>query len=278
MSKFIFILSITITLLFSGPIFAEQNKTDKEKVLASINKKTITLKDFNRTISELPQNMAERAKRNKLDFLNYLVRKELLYQEGIKKKIDQNPEVAQKVEQFKHELIIQEFLSSYLNKVKPVTDKEVKEFYEKNKALFQTKEEITASHILLKTEKDAKGVLEELKKGKDFHELAKKRSTGPSASKGGRLGSFSRGTMVPEFEEVAFKLKKGEISPVVKTPFGYHIILVTDRTDPQELDFAQVKEKIKNQLKYEREQKALNELVDNLVKDAKIEINEENLR
>ena len=71
---------------------------------------------------------------------------------------------------------------------------------------------------------------------------------------------------------------KREISPIVKTDFGYHIILVTDRTNAQHLDFAQVKEKIKNQLKYEREQKAVNKLVDNLLKNAKIEINEKNLR
>ena len=83
---------------------------------------------------------------------------------------------------------------------------------------------VKASHILVKKHSEAVRILEEIKKGADFAELAKKYSMCPSGKKGGNLGFFQRGQMVKEFEQTAFSLRKGELSEVVKTQFGYHII------------------------------------------------------
>jgi parvulin-like peptidyl-prolyl isomerase len=88
--------------------------------------------------------------------------------------------------------------------------------------------QVRASHILVKKQSDAKKIMEDLKKGSSFSELAKTHSQCPSRKRGGDLGWFGRGKMVPEFEKAAFSLKKGEISDLVKTQFGYHIIRVTD--------------------------------------------------
>jgi peptidyl-prolyl cis-trans isomerase C len=88
--------------------------------------------------------------------------------------------------------------------------------------------QVRASHILVKKESEAKKILEDLKKGSNFAELAKNHSECPSRKRGGDLGWFGRGKMVPEFEKAAFSLKKGDISDPVKTQFGYHIIRVTD--------------------------------------------------
>ena len=88
--------------------------------------------------------------------------------------------------------------------------------------------QVRASHILVKTEKEANEILEQIKAGKDFAELAKKYSQCPSGKRGGDLGYFGRGRMVPEFENAAFSTPKGEVSKPVKTQFGYHIIKVTD--------------------------------------------------
>jgi parvulin-like peptidyl-prolyl isomerase len=93
-----------------------------------------------------------------------------------------------------------------------------------NRRKREKKEKVRCAHILLRTEKEANAVLEQLKKGEKFSKIAKKVSTCPSRKRGGDLGSFGRGEMVKEFEDVAFTLKKGETSPVVKTQFGYHII------------------------------------------------------
>jgi len=83
---------------------------------------------------------------------------------------------------------------------------------------------IHCAHILTKTEKEANTVLERLKKGEKFANIAKQVSLCPSKKRGGDLGTFSRGKMVKEFEKAAFTLQKGQISPIVKTKFGYHII------------------------------------------------------
>jgi parvulin-like peptidyl-prolyl isomerase len=87
---------------------------------------------------------------------------------------------------------------------------------------------INASHILVKTEEEAKSILEQLKSGVNFEELAKNKSICPSGKKGGTLGWFTHGQMVREFEKAAFSMKKGQLSAPVKSQFGWHIIKVVD--------------------------------------------------
>ncbi|MFQ5975844.1 MAG: peptidylprolyl isomerase [Candidatus Hydrothermarchaeales archaeon] len=88
---------------------------------------------------------------------------------------------------------------------------------------------IRASHILVEKHSEAVALIEEIKKGESFAELARKHSICPSRKRGGDLGFFGHGQMVKEFERAAFKLKKGEVSDIVKTKFGYHIIKLTDK-------------------------------------------------
>jgi peptidyl-prolyl cis-trans isomerase C len=108
-------------------------------------------------------------------------------------------------------------------------------------------EQIKARHILVETEDKAKGVIADLKKGGDFAALARERSTGPSASDGGKLGFFGRGQMVPAFEAAAFKLKKGAFTEIpVKTQFGWHVILVEDRKKSEAPSFEDVEKYLRN--------------------------------
>ncbi|HWI60340.1 MAG TPA: peptidylprolyl isomerase [Symbiobacteriaceae bacterium] len=107
-------------------------------------------------------------------------------------------------------------------------DADVKAFFEENKAQFD-KREVTARHILVATEEEAKAVKAELDKGADFAKLAKEKSTEPAAKEsGGDLGTFGPGKMVPDFDKVVFAMKKGEISQPFKTDFGWHVAQVTD--------------------------------------------------
>jgi parvulin-like peptidyl-prolyl isomerase len=107
-------------------------------------------------------------------------------------------------------------------------DSDAKAYYEANKDSFKV-DEVTASHILVKEEATAKEVQAKLQAGEKFEDLAKQYSIDGSAASGGSLGTFGRGAMVKEFEDAAFALKPGEISDIVKTKFGYHIIKVTDK-------------------------------------------------
>ena len=157
------------------------------------------------------------------------------------------------------ELTVEKYRENYLKSLK-LEDKELKAYYEANKAKY---EKVEASHILVETEEEAKEIEKALKAGGDFGELAKKSIDPGSSEQNGELGYFGRGQMIPEFEKVAFSLKIGEISGPVKTEyqpekFGYHIIKVTDKIDS--LD--KVKEEVKTELedaKFEEKLKSLKE-------------------
>jgi peptidyl-prolyl cis-trans isomerase C len=118
------------------------------------------------------------------------------------------------------------------NVVDAVTADEVKARYDKEVAALPKQEEIRARHILVKTEEEAKAVIAELDAGKSFIDLAKEKSTDPNKSEGGDLGYFTKGRMVPEFEEAAFALEKGAYTKTpVKSQFGFHVILLEDKRE-----------------------------------------------
>lgn len=127
-----------------------------------------------------------------------------------------------------------------------VTDQEVSEYYNENKDQFATPEQVRASHILVETEEEAEAIKKELDGGADFAALAKEKSIDPgSKDNGGDLNFFPRGRMHQEFEDAAFALQPGEVSGIVKSPSGYHIIKVTDRKAATNPTLAEKKEEIR---------------------------------
>jgi peptidyl-prolyl cis-trans isomerase C len=124
------------------------------------------------------------------------------------------------------------------------TDEAMKKVYEEAAKQISGEQEVHARHILVESEDEAKAIEEELKKGADFAELAKKKSKDPGASDGGDLGFFTKEQMVPEFSAVAFALEPGKISDPVKSQFGWHIIKVEEKRDRKPPEFAQVKAQI----------------------------------
>ena len=127
-----------------------------------------------------------------------------------------------------------------------ITDDEVKAYYEENKDDYDTAESIEVSHILVEDKETAQKVLDKLEAGEDFADLAKEYSTDEStAENGGELGFIKSGEMVEEFEKAAFALKVGEISDIVKTDYGYHIITATDYKEAKESTYEESKEDAK---------------------------------
>ena len=143
----------------------------------------------------------------------------------------------------------------------------MKKVYEEASKQISDEPEVHARHILVETEDEAKAVEEELKKGADFAELAKKKSKDPGASDGGDLGFFTKDQMVPEFSAVAFALEPGKISDPVKSQFGWHIIKVEEKRNRKAPDFEQVKGQIETYVT----RKAQAEYVAKLREAAKIE-------
>jgi peptidyl-prolyl cis-trans isomerase C len=163
------------------------------------------------------------------------------------------------------------------------TDADAQDFYAKNPDKFQQPESVRASHILLMTkDKDeaakqaAKTKIDELlkraKAGEDFAALAKANSDDGSASQGGDLGPFPRGRMVPEFDKVAFSLKPGEISDVVTTEFGYHIIKLTEKKEASTIPLDQVKPQVLEYLTNQKKQQRVDGFIEDAKKRAKIEV------
>lgn len=185
---------------------------------------------------------------------------------------------------------IQKVVNDQVEQIKKnvsVSEQDIKAFYNDaaNKDKFMQKESVKASHILIKVAKDAtkeddakaqkkiKELLKRAKKGEDFAKLAKENSEDPTAAQNsGELGYFSTEEMVPEFAKAAFALKPGEISDVVKTSFGYHIIKSEDKKPEQMTPYDEVKDKVAKFLENSAVQSKLLEYVDTLKKSAKIEV------
>jgi len=250
-------------------------------------------------LSSLDQSAIVSFKKN---ILNQLIDYELLYQQAQKEKVKiSNDEINLEIdkikdnfsspeefnealkannitlvrlkEDIKRQLMINSILEETRNQVS-ISDKELLEYYNENKENFLEPEQVHARHILVETEEAANNLLLQLKEGlTDFAELAKEKSIGPSAPSGGDLGFFARGQMVKEFEDAAFSLEPGEISGVVQTQFGYHIIKCEEKKEEYSPTFEEAKERISNALKYQRENEAISALISKLREEAVIVFN-----
>jgi len=211
--------------------------------------------------------------------LEQLVAKTLVYGDakktGILKSKEYKDRYAEVIANVKKEIAIQVWQKREIDKIK-ISNKAMKDYYNKNKDEFNEKESVHARHILVKTEAEAKTIEKELKGLKGvalktkFIELAKTKSTGPSGVKGGDLGYFSPGQMVPAFSKKAFSMKVETVSAPVKTQFGYHIIYLEDKKAKKTRSFKDVKSVIERRLKLEKAKTAMIAKMKQLRKNATI--------
>jgi len=178
---------------------------------------------------------------------------------------------------------VKKFAASHAKQI-ATTEAEAKAFYDKNPDAFTHQEMVHARHILRKfppnvTDEQKKAerakieeALAKLKKGEDFAQVARTYSSDNTAAKGGDLGYFPRGRMVPQFEEAAFSLKPGQISGIVESRFGYHLIRCEDKVAAGVVPFANVKKQILDKLSEDKKQKELNAEIDKLRAKAKVEV------
>ncbi|MDO5755252.1 MAG: peptidylprolyl isomerase [Tissierellia bacterium] len=201
-----------------------------------------------------------------------LVNQELMYLEAKEKGYDEDPEFLKEVERIKEQQLKQFAINKLLRQV-DVQEEDAKKYYEEHKDQFQTKANFKAAHILVEEEDVANKVLEEINKGKDFGEAAKEYSTCPSKEKGGDLGQFAQGQMVPEFEKALLTQEIGEIAGPVKSQFGYHIIRLDEKNEPTTMEFDQVKNQIIQQITLRKQQELYLEKCKELQGQYKVEKN-----
>ena len=185
--------------------------------------------------------------------------------------------------QLERNLSIKEFIEKQFVQKITISEKESKDYYKSNPDLFKQPEQIQASHILIKIDPQAdesqkaeahkkiEQIQKRLQEGEDFAALAKEFSQCPSNAKGGDLGYFRRGQMVPPFEQAAFALKPGTVSDVVETKFGYHLIKVIDKKSESTIFYKDVKERLDKHLKQKKIQNEITLYVEKLKEKAKVE-------
>jgi peptidyl-prolyl cis-trans isomerase C len=274
MKKIAIGLILTVALISCSKKAAEQ----KGPFLAKVGNATITQADYDREFKALPEYAQQlfTDEQGKEKFLNEIINKEMLYQEALKKGLDKSPDFNKKLEEFKKVTLVTELFEKEIMASAKTSDQDVKDYYDKHKEEFVPTTQIKASHILVKTEDEAKKVLDRLKKGEKFGDIAKAVSIDPgSAKNGGDLGYFSKGQMVPEFERAAANLNIGDISVPVKSQFGYHIIKVTDKKKGTPVEFEKVKDMISQKLSGEKQKGAFDQYMEGLKKNYKVEINKD---
>ncbi len=243
-------------------LFAACSKSDSAKgpVVLKVNDKSYTAAQVEKELAQegrrLPPQVQQllTTKEGQKQFLDRLVRRELLTQEAERQKLEEQPEVAEQLKAFRQELLLRTLVQKEIGEKVAVDDKEVEDYFKAHADEFSG-DKIRARHILVQTEDEAKQVLERLNTKKEpFEEVAKSVSRDTfTAQKGGDLDYLGREQMVPEFAKAAFALKVGEVSGPVKTPFGYHIIKLIDRKKGQPMPFEQVKDQLKRRMLEQRQ-------------------------
>jgi peptidyl-prolyl cis-trans isomerase C len=250
---------------------------DPNTPIATVNDAKITVKDYQELLQRVPPNYQSFIKNQKAKVVNDMITQELLFQEAKKQNLGDDKTVLEMLENMKKQIMVQRLLQKQVADQVVVPDKEVKEYFEAHKEEFNLPERVKAAHILVKTKEEADTVLGKAKKNEDFAKLAQEYSIDPSKVNGGDLGYFERGRMIPEFETAVFALKPGEISGVVKTQFGFHIIKLLDKKPVEARQYGEVEAEIKAKLLQEKQASAFNKLIETLKNQSKVSVDEKTL-
>ena len=249
--------------------------------LVRVNGVAISLEEFRQISEQQPLEGKMRLLNEKglRDFLdNYVINREVLYQEAKQKGFDKNKEIEIKVENLKRAMAIDALLEQALKGKTDVPDSEIQKYYQENRARFTEPLEIRIRHIVVNSEPALKEVLKRLAEGGSFEKIASLYNVDKSRENGGDLGFIRRGQLAPtfaQFEDAAFSLqKRGDTSEVVKTPLGYHIIQLSETRGTALKPFNTVKEKIRSFLQAKKKQEAYLEYLKEARSRAKITINE----
>ena len=227
----------------------------ENKVLAIVNGKDITAQEVYNFLNQLdPQTAAQFSTPEGINQIaNELVNQELLYLDAMENNLEEEENFKAEMELVKQNILKQYAINKLFEDIN-ITEDEIVEFYNDKKEYYKTPESARASHILVEDEEKANKILEEINGGLSFEEAASKYSSCPSKANGGDLGEFTRGRMVPEFEEAAFSMEEGSISQPVQTQFGYHIIKLDYRKPAGISELEDVKSKVTQQLTIMKQQ------------------------
>ncbi len=279
MRQMVFAL-IAVALLTANTCFGSETAVTGGDVLATVGNNRITREMLDHIIATIPED-------KRVPFLTPDGRKKLLeevvsltlFAEAAKVQgIDKEPASRSRLDYVQREYLAGEYLRRRLADNPLVTENELRDFYKDHIAEFKPPEEMKARHIVVKSEEQANRILSQLKEGADFAELAKKHNIDPTAATGGRLESpdgrewLPRGMFEASFEHMLFKIPKGQIGGPIKTQFGWHILKVDDRRQPETRSFQQMRSMIRNRLEEQKKNETQSKLTEELKKSIPVTI------
>jgi peptidyl-prolyl cis-trans isomerase C len=263
-------LVLAAALWIALPEASAQSTTGEageDPVVARVNGKEIRRSEVIASAASLPPQYQAQIDTIFPALVERLVDLEVVTQAAKEAGLEEEPAYQERFEEAKTNIVRELFVQGYIDEA--LTEEALQQRYQDFLAENPPTEEIKARHILVENEEDAKAVIEELAGGADFATVASEKSIGPSASQGGDLGFFGKGSMVPEFEEAAFALEPGQVSETpVQTQFGWHVIKVEERREQAPPSF----EEVEAQLSQEIQREAVQEMVQGLRDEAEVEI------
>lgn len=256
----LFAIPLILVVFVSTFALCQPASDSSGDVIARVGNQSITREMLDNIIATIPEE-------NRAPFLTPDGRKKildevvsmLLFAEAAKSAgIDKEPAIQTRLQYAQSEYLAREFFRRQIARMPPISEDEIKRSYQERISDFTPPEQVMARHIVVGTEAEANKIMDELKAGKDFAELAKKHSIDPAAPAGGRLKGIDGGDWIPRgtfersFEHALFKIPKGELGGPIKTQFGWHILKVEDRRQPETQTYTQVRHTILNRIQEQK--------------------------
>jgi len=257
-------------------VFGASRLFPEERILAKVGERVITQNDLDELLKRYEPFMKGNpyGLDQKKNFLNMIIKNILISMQAERDNIDQKPEIQSKLKMYRNELLVSEYIKTKVEPLITVKDEEVDEIMRRNPNLIP-KEMLTFKEILVKTEKEAEEIYQELKNGADFSKIATEKSISQTKTKEGLIGTISRGQLPPPLEAVVFSLKEGEFSKPIKTDEGFQIFYLASRKERSPQEMKMLEGKIRGKIfQLEKKQKieaVIEKKVEELKKQVKVE-------
>jgi len=245
------------------------------KIAAVVNGRVITVQEVENRMNGLTPAARSLFGENKGRLLDQMIVETLLLQEARRRGLERDAEVRRLLREAERQVLVGRLLElTQKERASAIGEGEISQFYESNRANFVEPESWRASHILVSDEETGRKALERIRGGEPFPQVAQEVSTDPSKTRGGDIGFFSKGQVIPEFEKAVSDLKPGQMSGVVKTSLGYHVILLAEHKAPRQRSVAEVQDQIRQILQGQQGQRQMEAYVQELRSKAQVKIRE----
>lgn len=269
--RVIFLVLGTLIIGF-GLLIVFKTKHNQD-VLARIKGRKITIEEFQKRAGEIPSYYQGflATENGKMELLNGMIAEAVLIQKAKEEGLDRRKEVKDRLRSVIDRVLLEAMVQELQKGRIGVSDEEIEDYFEKNKQKYTDPKEVRVSHILVKSKSEAERILNELEGGANFEQLARENSIDSmTAPSGGDLGYISRGEMIPEIEDAVFSLeKKGDISQIIHSPFGYHLIKLTDIRKMDTKTPEEINSEIRTQIQNEK----LDRLIERYRKELMVSVN-----